>query len=137
MALALALITALFAISMTLGIGKAEAQAAGPYAKLSELTVRPAGTMDGYSRDKFPHWSNALVYNWTIPDGTPDPGSCDVRDAALMRDGLGTEEVGPYCDVNYGTWYDPYGGYTYHDPSDIDIDHVVPLANAWRSGAAS
>ncbi len=44
MALALALITALFAISMTLGIGKAEAQAAGPYAKLSELTVRPAGT---------------------------------------------------------------------------------------------
>ncbi len=44
MVLALALFTALFAISMALGIGKAEAQAAGPYTKLSELTVRPAGT---------------------------------------------------------------------------------------------
>ena len=36
-----------------------------------------------------------------------------------------------------GEWLDPYTGRTYTDPSEIDIDHVVPLANAWRSGASS
>jgi hypothetical protein len=41
------------------------------------------------------------------------------------------------CDVLSGRWRDPYAGVTYTDPSEIDIDHVVPLANAWRSGADS
>src|SRR3712207_6970625 len=36
-----------------------------------------------------------------------------------------------------GRWFDPYGGETYTDPSDIDVDHIVPPANAWRSGASS
>ncbi|MCC5698296.1 HNH endonuclease family protein, partial [Klebsiella pneumoniae] len=35
-----------------------------------------------------------------------------------------------------GTWYSPYDGATWTQPSDVDIDHVVPLAAAWRSGAA-
>ncbi len=61
----------------------------------------------------------------------------DARDAALIRDGRGAEQMGRYCDVVSGTWVDPYGGRTYANPSDIDIDHFVPLANAWRSGASS
>ena len=105
--------------------------------KLSELSVKPAGTMTGYSRDKFPHWSDAQENGWVLPYGTPDPASCDARDAALIRDGRGAEKMGRYCTVISGTWVDPYGGLTYTTPSDIDIDHVVPLANAWRSGAAS
>jgi hypothetical protein len=36
-----------------------------------------------------------------------------------------------------GSWLDPYTGKTLTDSSEIDIDHVVPLANAWRSGANS
>lgn len=114
----------------------ASAHAAGPWVQLKELTVRPAGDMDGYSREKFPHWSNAQEYGWKIPSFVSHPGSCDARDAALIRDGKGQENVGRYCDVNSGTWYDPYTGQTFTNPSDIDIDHFVPLANAWRSGAA-
>ena len=112
------------------------AQAATPAEKLAELRVRPAGSMDGYSRDLFPHWSDAQTYGWTLPAGTPDPGSCDARDAALIRDGR-DEMVSDGCYVERGRWFDPYTGGTYYSPSDIDVDHVVPLANAWRSGAAS
>lgn len=115
---------------------EAEAHAAGPWAQLKELTVRPAGDMDGYSREKFPHWSNAQEYGWKIPSFVSHPGSCDARDAALIRDGKGQENVGRYCDVNSGSWFDPYTGQTFTNPSDVDIDHFVPLANAWRSGAA-
>lgn len=104
--------------------------------KLADLRVRPAGSMEGYSRELFSHWSDAQEYGWTLPAGTPDPGSCDVRDAALIRDGR-DEVVQQYCDVVSGTWFDPYGGATYTDPSDLDGDHFVPLANAYRSGASS
>ena len=104
--------------------------------QLSELRVRPAGSMAGYSREEFPHWSDAEEFGWRLPSGTPDPESCDARNAALIRDGR-RERVEEFCDVVSGEWFDPYGGETYTDPEDIDIDHVVPLANAWRSGAAS
>ena len=136
-AVLLALVTALavsaFGLALPQGAG---AQAATPAEKLAELRVRPAGTMDGYSREKFPHWSDAQAYGWTLPAGTPDPGSCDARDAALIRDGR-EEVVGDGCSIGGGRWFDPYTGRTYYQPPDIDVDHVVPLANAWRSGAAS
>ena len=109
------------------------AEAAGR--QLTELRVKPAGSMAGYSREKFPHWSDAQEYGWRLPGETPDPESCDARDAALIRDG-DEERVEAYCDVESGSWFDPYGGQTYTDPADIDIDHMVPLANAWRSGAS-
>jgi len=104
--------------------------------QLSELRVSPAGSMAGYSREEFPHWSDAREFGWKLSGGTPDPESCDARDAALIRDGR-EERVDAYCDVASGSWFDPYGGQTYTDPEDIDIDHIVPLANAWRSGASS
>jgi Protein of unknown function (DUF1524) len=104
--------------------------------QLSELPVRAAGSMAGYSREEFPHWSYAQEFGWRLPSGTLDPESCDTREAALIRDGKG-ERVAEDCDVVYGRWLDPYSGQTYTDPSEIDIDHIVPLANAWRSGASS
>ncbi len=129
-------LAALLAIS-ALGLSvPQEARAATASEELSELRVRPAGSMDGYSRDLFPHWSDGQEYGWRLPAGTPDPGSCDVREAALIRDGT-DEVVGSGCSVGSGRWFDPYTGNTYYAPGDIDIDHIVPLANAWRSGAAS
>lgn len=102
------------------------------FSMLEGLAVAPPGSMAGYSRDEFPHWaSEAETYGWTEPDG-----SCDVRDAALIRDGKGVEINGE-CSVTAGTWLDPYTGRTLTDSSAVDIDHVVPLANAWRSGAGS
>jgi hypothetical protein len=137
--LALLLALAILALGPSAGVLGVveEARAATPAEKLSELKVRAAGPMTGYSRDRFDHWSNAQEYGWKIPAFVSHPGSCDARGAALIRDGRGEEKMGPYCRVESGTWFDPYTGRTYYRPSDIDIDHFVPLANAWRSGAAS
>jgi len=38
------------------------------------------------------------------------------------------------CRVVSGTWEDPYTGTTFTNPSDLDIDHFVPLKNAHYSG---
>ncbi|HZY64305.1 MAG TPA: HNH endonuclease family protein [Rubrobacteraceae bacterium] len=98
---------------------------------LEGLEVFGSGSMAGYSREKFPHWSDAREYGWDVSNT-----SCDARDAALIRDG---EEVvvEDGCDVVTGVWLDPFTAQTFTDPSDIDVDHGVPLANAWRSGADS
>ena len=87
--------------------------------------------MSGYSRESFEHWSKASSFGWDPPQP-----SCDVREAALIRDGKNVE-VGEGCKVSSGEWFDPYTAQTFTDPSEIDIDHVAPLANAWRSGASS
>lgn len=89
--------------------------------ELNALTVKTEGTMTGYSRDLFPHWSS-------------QGGGCDTRQVVLKRDA--DSYVGS-CPVTSGSWYSYYDGLTFTNPSDLDIDHVVPLAEAWRSGASS
>lgn len=89
---------------------------------LAELTVAPEGSLSGYSREKFPHWSTVS-------------GTCNTREWVLRRDGIAVQ-TGPNCSPTSGSWSSPYDGETWSDPSDVDIDHVVPLAEAWRSGAS-
>jgi hypothetical protein len=98
---------------------------------LQELEVSEPGSMSDYSRESFEHRSRANDFGWDAPQD-----SCDAREATLIRDGENVE-VGSGCKVTSGSWYDPYTDQTFTDPSDIDTDHVVPLANAYRSGAAS
>ncbi|WP_243709359.1 HNH endonuclease family protein [Micromonospora sp. 15K316] len=90
---------------------------------LNSLTVAAEGSMSGYSREAFPHWI-------TIS------GSCNTRETVLRRDGSGVQVDGA-CAATSGSWYSPYDGATWSNPADVDIDHVVPLAEAWRSGANS
>jgi hypothetical protein len=78
--------------------------------------------MKGYSREKFPHWRS-------VGD------NCDVRDLVLKRDGTKVRLSG--CNVVAGTWKSVYDGKVLDSPTKVDIDHMVPLANAWRSGASA
>ncbi|MGR4000253.1 MAG: HNH endonuclease family protein [Alphaproteobacteria bacterium] len=38
------------------------------------------------------------------------------------------------CRVVKGLWIDPYTGIKHTDPAELDIDHLIPLAEAHRSG---
>jgi Protein of unknown function (DUF1524) len=99
----------------TNAVGAAEARTS-----LAALTVAAWQPMTGYSRDRFPHWRKAGA-------------NCDVRDAVLKRDGKNVQLDG--CNVTGGSWYSWYDAKTYTELTKVDIDHMVPLANAWRSGA--
>lgn len=89
---------------------------------LTNITVAPQGPQDGYDRDLFPHWSTV-------------EGNCNTRETVLNRDGTDLD-IGSDCYPESGKWESPYDGETWEQASDIDIDHVIPLSNAWKSGAA-
>jgi hypothetical protein len=90
--------------------------------ELDKLEIGKPASMKGYSREKFPHWKSTGK-------------NCDVRDSVLKRDGSKVKLSG--CNVVAGSWKSIYDDKTLTSPTQVDIDHVVPLANAWRSGAAS
>lgn len=91
-------------------------------AHLQEITVADEGSMDGYDRDLFPHWITV-------------EGSCDTRETVLQRDGTGVT-TGSDCYPTSGEWYSVYDQVWLSEPSDVSIDHIVALAEAWRSGAS-
>ncbi|MGI9135671.1 MAG: GmrSD restriction endonuclease domain-containing protein [Candidatus Nanopelagicales bacterium] len=90
-------------------------------AVLSVLAVRPANVA-GYARSKFRHWI-------TQPDG------CSTREAVLIRDATTVSNSG--CRIISGSWFSPYDATTWTAASRLDIDHMVPLKEAWLSGASS
>ncbi|MFG2721047.1 HNH endonuclease family protein [Streptomyces sp. NPDC048416] len=90
---------------------------------LGELTVQAEGSLTGYSRDKFPHWIT-------------QSGTCNTREVVLKRDGTNVT-TDSSCAAKSGSWYSAYDGATWTASSDVDIDHIVPLAEAWRSGASA
>ncbi|WNV82850.1 HNH endonuclease family protein [Umezawaea sp. Da 62-37] len=92
-------------------------------AQLAALTIAPEGKMTGYSRDRFPHWAS-------------QGNSCDTREIVLQKQGTNVKSD-KECKAVEGTWISPYDGLTVTDAGAIDIDHTVPLAEAWRSGAAA
>ncbi|KAF4468574.1 bacterial-type extracellular deoxyribonuclease [Fusarium albosuccineum] len=91
--------------------------------QLAALTVGTPTNTGTYDRDLFPHWSAI-------------EGSCNGREFVLKRDGTNVV-TNSACTATSGSWYSPYDGATWTAASDVDIDHMVPLQNAWISGAAS
>ncbi|MFF5936588.1 HNH endonuclease family protein [Streptomyces sp. NPDC012508] len=88
---------------------------------LASLTVKAEGSSSGYSRDLFPHWIT-------------QSGACNTREVVLKRDGVNVVQDSS-CAAVSGSWYSEYDGATWTAAADLDIDHVVALSEAWRSGA--
>jgi hypothetical protein len=77
----------------------------------------------GYDREKFVHWVDA------------DADGCDTRDEVLRQEAVDDPTVGEGCSLSGGEWFSWYDAEDVTDSSDLDIDHVVALAEAWASGA--
>ncbi|MDJ1641009.1 HNH endonuclease family protein [Streptomyces pakalii] len=120
---ALAATSALFTAPSAQAAMPTPVSAATARTYLGQLTVGAEGSSSGYSRDKFPHWIT-------------QSGACDTREVVLKRDGTNVQQNSS-CQATSGSWYSPYDGATWSAASDVDIDHMVPLAEAWRSGASS
>ncbi|MEU0793781.1 HNH endonuclease family protein [Amycolatopsis sp. NPDC005961] len=89
-------------------------------ADLAALQVATEDTGNHYRREDWPHWDRVA-------------GECDARENALRTQGRDVT-TGPHCTVTAGTWTSPYDGVTVTSPDALDIDHMVPLAEAARSG---
>ena len=70
-----------------------------------------------------------------IMTGCRNQGSQYVADDRSVGSfAWGTVNVDARCRVIGGTWRDAYSGLFHTDPSVLDVDHFVPLAEAHRSG---
>lgn len=79
----------------------------------------------GYNRDLFRHWIDA------------DGDGCNTRYEVLIAEATTRPSVGSGCTLSGGRWLSYYDNATWTNPADLDIDHMVALAEAWDSGARS
>jgi hypothetical protein len=89
---------------------------------ISDLAVATE-VRTGYDRDLFPHWIDA------------DGDGCSTRNEVLIVEADDPVTVGSGCSLSGGRWFSYYDRVSWTNTSDVDIDHMVPLAEAWDSGA--
>lgn len=82
-----------------------------------------ADQTSGYDRSLFKHWIDE------------DKDGCDTRAEVLIQEALKKPKIGKRCSLKGGSWRSAYDNRTLRNSSQLDVDHVVPLAEAWRSGA--
>ncbi len=82
-----------------------------------------ADRLEGYDRSLFKHWIDA------------DKNGCDTRKEVLIAEAVVKPKKGAKCVLTGGKWISSYDGKTHTKDSGLDVDHLVPLAEAWRSGA--
>jgi hypothetical protein len=123
--LAVALVTVLVT-TLLVGAGPAPvAHAAGQSysapltTAINDLTVATE-VRTGYLRSKFPHWVDA------------DGDGCSTRLEVLDTESEKSVTCG---NLAGGRWFSYYDRVSWTDSSRVDIDHMVPLAEAWDSGA--
>lgn len=82
--------------------------------------------------------------DWQTGEDSSDPDYCgDTREDTLNRDLTNIELKDGRCQIASGDLDDPYTGKTIHFVRGIEtsgavqIDHLIPLGLAWRSGAES
>ncbi len=91
---------------------------------LRQLRVRSEANA-GYRRTAFVHWIDA------------DGDGCDTRREVLIAESFRRVRTGASCRLYGGLWRSPYDGRLFTAYGGLDIDHTVPLEEAWASGARS
>ena len=101
-------------------------QTGSPAQALASLTIAPEDFSVAYNRA-----------DWGYPADLD--GDCqDTRAEVLIRDSLASATFNQAgCTVIDGDWLDPYTGLSHFHANELEIDHLVPLADAHRSGGAA
>lgn len=117
----LVVLVAMAVVSTTSGVAAAAGTVSTP-GLLRALTVASPHTA-GYSRDLFNLWVDA------------NGNGCDTRKEVLISEARVSPHIGAGCSLTGGRWWSAYDNLFITSASSLDIDHFVPLAEAWRSGA--
>ena len=95
-----------------------------PAAQAFDLPLTVAtDQLSGYERSLFKHWIDA------------DKDRCDTRKEVLIQEAVSLPKLSSGCSFTGGKWISQYDNLATTDYSTLDIDHMVPLSEAWRSGA--
>ncbi|MFF3709529.1 HNH endonuclease family protein [Streptomyces phaeochromogenes] len=111
------------------GAGEGTGAGGAALTAVDGLTVKGRAPMTGYDRDKF-----------GSPWADTDSNGCDTRDDVLKRDLKEVKFSDGDCQVSSGTLDpDPYTDkdvtFVRGGRSEVDIDHLVALSDAWQKGA--
>jgi hypothetical protein len=100
----------------------APAPAPDTRATLAPLMIDDRPPPAGYRRDEWPHWLDL------------DGDGCDAREQVLRATSEIPVPPAAGCKVTTGRWTSAYDGQVITEGPKVDMDHVVPLAEAFRSG---
>lgn len=112
------------AIGLTLAVLPNSAAATDIESKFSALLVADE-IKTGYQRALFRHWIDA------------DGNGCNTRYEVLIAEAITPPTVSANCRLSGGSWRSEFDNKIIRDFRLLDVDHFVPLAEAWRSGAAN
>ncbi|MER7109473.1 HNH endonuclease family protein [Streptomyces sp. NPDC000229] len=84
-----------------------------------------AESREGYTRTAFKHWVDA------------DRDGCNTRAEVLIAEAIEPPTIGARCALTGGVWWSMYDETQVTAASGLDVDHMVPLAEAWDSGAST
>ncbi|MET7344662.1 HNH endonuclease family protein [Streptomyces sp. NPDC005547] len=94
-----------------------------PLAEAIKRIPAAAEKRTGYERDSFRHWVDE------------DGDGCSTRQEVLLAEAVKAPEQGARCALTGGSWRSYYDEVEVTDARKLDIDHMVPLAEAFDSGA--
>ncbi len=99
-------------------------QPSGPAAVDRLVVTTPQTDLPPYRRDAF---GDGWAYDYAT--------GCNTRERVLIEEAISAPTVDDRCRSTGGRWRSPYDGLVADDVADLEIDHLVALAEAWRSGA--
>lgn len=119
------LTTAIISIALLGGLAYAVAPVSYKDATTALNTLKVADEVrTGYKRTLFKHWVG-------VGNG------CDSRKAVIISEAVVKPKVEVGCKIVGGEWLSIYDNTKVTDAGKLDVDHMVPLAEAWDSGASA